>query len=106
MISTMENEMYESKLKGWRRKTFNTVGRMGAYVEVIYMNYPEPYYLHQYTHVGNNHLDRQRIKRKADRLDKKMQCMDIRERHFLMSRLIETHKEEIQHLMLKHRQTK
>lgn len=95
MISTMDNHIYEEVLKGWRKKEFQTTGHFGPYKEIIYMNYPEPEFLHDYSFVGNDHTDRQRIKRKVSRFEKRMLSLNEKERHLLIKSLIKNHREEI-----------
>lgn len=87
MISTRENDLYDEHLPGWRKKVFNTVDRVGPVQEVIYMNYPEPNQLHQYDYVGEDFTDRQRIKRKLERIVRKIGALPVYERHLIMQAL-------------------
>jgi site-specific DNA-adenine methylase len=59
MISTRENPLYAEMLHDWRMEKFLTSDRGGAVYEVIYMNYPKPEFLHEYTFVGNGRTKRQ-----------------------------------------------
>lgn len=66
-ISTYKNDLYAEMLKGWRLVTFTAQTRVGPATEYLYMNYPEPAELHDYTFLGQNRIERQRIRRKIQR---------------------------------------
>lgn len=84
MISTRHNQLYSQVLSSWRMKEFHTMDRGGKCVEVIYMNYPEPEHLHQYDYLGEGFGDRQRIKRKIDRLLNKLDKLPQHEKNALI----------------------
>lgn len=81
MISTRQNSLYPQLLKGWRMKEFQTTDRGGVVMEQIWMNYPEPNELHEYTYLGENSTDRQRINRKVARFKNKLSELPILERN-------------------------
>lgn len=65
MLSGYENELYNSKLKGWRKETIPTTNRAGHKVtETVWLNFPEPVELHDYEHVGDNFRDRWRFEKR------------------------------------------
>lgn len=79
MIATYPNEMYEKALKGWRKMPYTSVDRAGnVRDELVYMNYPEPAYLHDYSYLGENKDQRQRIKRKVQTNAKKILGWDTK----------------------------
>ena len=49
------------------------------------MNYPEPFELHDYSYLGENFRERERIKRKKDRWRLKLQSMPALERFAILS---------------------
>ncbi|MCP4270600.1 MAG: hypothetical protein GY781_01355 [Gammaproteobacteria bacterium] len=49
------------------------------------MNYIAPVELHEYSYLGNNFRERERIKRKTQRWTAKLQSMPILERQALLS---------------------
>jgi DNA adenine methylase len=53
----------------------------------IYYNYPKPQVLHTYKYVGNDCWDRQRIKRKIERLTNKLIELPELERNAVISRI-------------------
>lgn len=85
-ISSYENELYNSHLKDWRKYHFEAVTRSGkTATECLYMNYRDPYSLHDYRFLGENFTDRQRIKRKAGRWLKNLKDMPVLERKAILS---------------------
>jgi len=69
MISTYPNGLYESELAGWRHLTYQVVTRNKGEVttEALYMNYPEPTFLHDDRYLGTDSGNRQDINRKIRR---------------------------------------
>ncbi len=73
IISHYPDPMYDEYLKGWNVKKCNVSTHQGAAVEAIYYNFKTPVILHEYTYIGDNKTERQRIKRKLSRLQKKLE---------------------------------
>lgn len=88
MISTRANDLYNKALFDWRKATFNTADRGGAAQEIIYMNYPEPKFLHQYDFAGDNYINRQCIKRKMQRFAKRIKELPTHEKHLFIQEII------------------
>lgn len=89
MVSHYPCEMYDSVLKNWRKITYNSMTRAGVREESLYMNYQQPVLLQCYQHVGENFTDRQRIKRKVERLVKRLQNEQPQERAAILSSIID-----------------
>ncbi len=86
MISGYWSELYTQALADWRISTFEAITRGGAKAtEYLWMNYPTPIKLHDYSHLGDTFRDRERIKRKKQRWVNRLQKMDILERQALLS---------------------
>lgn len=83
-ISTYRNDLYSDLLKEWNLYTFNSQTRKGTALELLYMNYPEPVSLHDYTHLGKDWIDRQRIKRKIAREVNKLNSLPALEREAVL----------------------
>ncbi len=67
-ISGYQSELYADMLHDWRSYSFQAVTRGGTMAtEWVWMNYPKPRKLHEYTYLGDNFRERERIKRKAER---------------------------------------
>jgi len=86
MISHDEHPLYDNLVTncGWRKKTLKVFSHSKYVVEAIYMNYPEPKQLQDYSLVGNDCWDRQRIKRKVERHIKKLQSLPDLEREAII----------------------
>jgi DNA adenine methylase len=92
MISGYWSEMYANALQGWRTVQFQTITRGGSMAtEWLWMNYPEPFELHDYRYLGENFRQRERIKRKKSRWLGKLQNMPPLERYAVLSALADLH---------------
>lgn len=81
MLSGYHSDLYDLMLPDWEVYTFESITRGGSMAtEVVWMNYPNPVELHEYTYLGENFRERERIKRKKQRWVRKLQKMDILER--------------------------
>ena len=58
--------------------------------EVLWMNYPEPWELHDYQFVGKGFRERERIKRKIKRWQDRLVKIDVTERSALMQSIQQT----------------
>lgn len=85
LISTYQNQIYEKYLASWHLTTFQSRTRQGTATEYLYTNYTPGNFLHEYTYIGKNFTDRQRIKRKIDRYLTKLDEMPEQERNALIS---------------------
>jgi DNA adenine methylase len=66
MLSGYENELYNRKLKGWRKETIPTTNRAGKKViETVWLNFPPTIELHDATHVGQNFRERWSITKRV-----------------------------------------
>ncbi len=89
MISHYSCELYDTMLKGWRTFDFACMTRNGQRTERIYMNYPEPEILQDYSYTGSDYKERQRIKRKVSRHLKRLEAMPLDERNVIISSIID-----------------
>lgn len=80
MVSGYASELYDQALKDWRRVTFMAQTRGGPKEEVVWMNYPEPKALHDYSYLGEDFHDRCRIARKIKRWTRKLAGLPVLER--------------------------
>ena len=85
MISGYPSDLYEMYLSDWRYELFITRTRQGSAEECIWMNYPEPTVLHDYSFLGDNFRERERIKRKATRWAKRLASLPPLERLAILS---------------------
>jgi hypothetical protein len=89
MISHYPCSFYDGRLPDWRKILFKSMTRAGLRTECLYMNYPYPVLLQDYKSVGENFTDRQRIKRKVERLINKLKKEQDEERSAILSSIIE-----------------
>lgn len=86
MISGYYSELYASQLATWRTFTFKAVTRSGAMAdEWVWMNYPEPFALHDYSYLGENYRKREQIKRQQARWRQRLLKMPTLQRQALLS---------------------
>jgi DNA adenine methylase len=90
IISGYWTEMYSDALQGWRTDHFDVRTRGGTWAtEWLWMNYPEPWELHDYRYLGENFRERERIKRKVSRWKSKLSHMDQLEKNAIMAAISE-----------------
>lgn len=89
MVSHYPCELYDKFLKEWRQIEYNTMTRAGLRKEKLYMNFPQPVLLQCPGSIGENFTDRQRIKRKVNRILKKLEKEKPQERAAILSSIID-----------------
>jgi DNA adenine methylase len=88
IISGYDNDLYNRKLRGWRREQYATVNRAGTrIIETAWLNFPEPAELHDYTHVGENRRDRWRMEKRLRNWTGQLKAMTWPERGAMLARL-------------------
>jgi DNA adenine methylase len=98
LISAYENALYNRKLRHWRREQIPTTNRAGRRtIETVYMNFPEPFELHDFQYVGADHRERWRITKKLRRWEQNFRNMPALERYAILGRLNEIRAEFGQH---------
>ena len=88
-VSTYPNELYASMLSDWRRVQYSSTTRGGAVTEWLFCNYPEPTELHDYSYVGENYRERERIAKKVRRHVAKFRQLPELERKAIISALLQ-----------------
>jgi len=99
MLSGYYSDLYVNGLAGWRSLQYPSRTRGGKIAtEWLWMNYPEPFELHDYHYLGKNFRERERIKRKKARWLDKLQCMSLLERYAILDAIrgLQHHDEVIQ----------
>lgn len=90
MVSGYPSELYDRRLALWRRKEF-VVGSHGLRrTEVVWLNYDPPAIPFDLRFAGTGFRDRQRIKRKQERIRGRIECMTPVERELLLRWLSDT----------------
>ncbi len=87
-ISSYPNKMYDNALAGWNSITFQSQTRAGTATEKLWFNYDTPVELHDYSYLGENYRERERIKGIIDRNTAKLKRMPEAERNAFIENLI------------------
>lgn len=87
MISGYRSGLYDFELRSWYCINYRTQTRRGMVDESLLMNFEPPNELHDYSFLGSNFRDRERIKRKKQRWKTKIENMDRLERLAIMEAL-------------------
>lgn len=93
MISGYPSALYDELLSDWRTYEFQVMTRGGVRTEKIWMNYPEGA-AYSAAFAGKDYIDRQRIKRKAERWAKKYRALPASERLAILSELMTVHQDD------------
>lgn len=89
-VSGYHSSLYDAMLQGWRRTEKKVTLRYGIKaVECLWMNYPEPVALHDYRYLGDTFRERERLKRIAGNMKKKLQRMTKLERMMMTAVIAE-----------------
>ena len=87
MIIHPKCALYDDYLKNFRKVQIKIRYHSKTSNECLYMNYPEVQTLHNSQFLGNDCWDRQRIKRKGDRLVEKLLALPPAERNYIIERI-------------------
>lgn len=87
MIIHPNCDLYDTMLKDWRKVEIKIRYHKKTSIECLYMNYPEPTTLQTYAYLGKDCWERQRIKRKAERMVNKFTEMPVLERNYILNEL-------------------
>lgn len=87
-ISGYRCDLYDNLLHDWRRVDFRTMTHRGPAIESLWLNYTTAE-RHEYTYLGRNFRERERIKRKKARWVRRIAAMPQLERDALLEALLE-----------------
>lgn len=88
MVSGYRSPLYDDLLRNWRRVDFKAMTRRGPAVESLWCNF-ETQARHDYTFLGGDFRERERIKRKKARWRAKLEKMPAQERAAILEVLTE-----------------
>lgn len=85
ILSGYWSKLYADALSDWRTITFQARTRGGSLAtEWLWMNYPEPFELHDYRFLGQNFRQRERIKRQQARWLARLEHMEPSQRYAML----------------------
>ena len=84
MISGYRSALYDDALGHFTRIDYQANTRRGLVTESLWMNFTPPVALHDYSHLGDDYRQRERIRRKKARWAAKIAKMDRQERLAIM----------------------
>lgn len=90
MISGYESDLYSKLLKKekWRLFTFNSMTRKGVRTEALWCNFnPDKYIKHDYSYIGSNFRERERIKNKTKRWINNLDKLPMDERNCILANI-------------------
>ncbi|MDQ8195241.1 hypothetical protein QEH59_12450 [Coraliomargarita sp. SDUM461004] len=91
MVSSYENTLYSSMLKGWNEVKFPNKTQTGIRIESLWTNYPKPKEVHDTRYLGGTFRERQTIRRKQERLRNKISALPTYERQALFEWISEAY---------------
>ncbi len=83
-ISCYKNELYHKQLDGWIYEDFKSMSHGGPRIERLYMNYNTPLVLHDFSFLGENFRERERIRKKTDRHVQRLKQLPPLERNAIL----------------------
>ncbi len=89
MVSGYWSSLYAGMLSGWNTHSFEAQTRQGMAAEWLWFNYPPPDRLHDYSYLGDTFRDRERIKKKRDRLVARLLRTPPLERNAMLQALVD-----------------
>jgi DNA adenine methylase len=92
MITHPKCDLYDTFLHDWRKLEVKVRYHKKTQIECLYMNYPDPIELQDYSYLGNDCWERQRISRKKEAYKKKFEKMPVLERNCIIEKLNELKK--------------
>jgi len=88
MISGYRSSLYDRMLPGWNTHSFSAQTRQGKVTEWVWFNYPQPKKLHDYSYLGSNFRERERIKQQKNRWISRLLRMPDLERNAFIEELL------------------
>lgn len=87
LISSYPNDLYDEYLKNWNSYVFKSSTRRGMRIEKVWFNYDRPTELHDYSYLGDNYRQRERIKNTIKNTVAKINRMSPLMKNFFLDEL-------------------
>ncbi|WP_111894917.1 DNA adenine methylase [Acinetobacter sp. MB5] len=95
IISGYDHPFYNEQLQGWKKISFQAKTHADTREETVWFNFDEPKILHDSRYYGKNFRERQTLKRRQERLYKKIREMNSIERNELLRWINTEYSEEL-----------
>ena len=89
IISGYDNEIYRQYLNDWHVRTYSCCAHDGIRKEFLWHNFSAPSQLHDYRYLGSNFRERQNIRRRIERIQRRLGRLSNQECFFLQEWLTE-----------------
>ncbi len=83
MLSGYDSDLYRERLSGWRCVRFRTGSHGQSRVEAVWMNFDPPAVPHDLRYVGRDFREREQIRRRQQRLKRRVESLKPAERALL-----------------------
>jgi len=90
LISGYPSDMYEQYLKTWNKYSFVAKTHTGVRTETLWFNYRPPARLHDVRFLGRNFREREKIRRRLSRLQRRISTLSRCEQHAVSDWLAKT----------------
>lgn len=87
VVSGYPSELYDDFLRGWTTRKFTAASHYGARQEQLWFNFEPPNSLHDDRYLGHNFRERQTIKRRLERLRKRIDALPPQQQSALLDAL-------------------
>ena len=84
IISGYDSDIYRQYLNNWQVYTYICKAHDGPRKEFLWYNFPNPRHLHDYRYLGSNFRERQTIRRRLERMKRRLENLTAQERSFLL----------------------
>lgn len=88
IISGYGNDIYREYLNDWRVYTYPSKAHDGLRDECLWYNFPRSHELHDYRYLGSNFRERQNIKRRIERIKRRLGDLPYQERSLILEWLL------------------
>lgn len=95
MISGYANSFYDDALAGWSRQSLVNHTQAGPVNEVLWMNFAPDHRLHDYSYIGDDFRERERIKRGRRTQVERLRRAPPLERAAMLSDIVEAFADEV-----------
>jgi len=95
MVSGYANAVYDDALREWQRHTVFNYTQAGSVEEVLWTNFKPDHRLHDYSFVGDDFRDRERIRRGRQAQVERLRRAPAIERAAMLSDIVETFTDDV-----------